>query len=62
MKISADVKRRDDQFQIGDLVLVKLQPYRQVLVANILSHKFSARYFGPFKVLKKIDWLGCISA
>ena len=54
MKKNADVKRRDVQLQIGYLVLVKLQPYRQVLVANRLSHKLSARYFGPFKVLKKI--------
>ena len=54
MKKNAYVKCRDVQFQIGDLVLVKLQPYRQVSVANRLSHKLSARYFGPFKVLKKI--------
>ena len=52
-----DDKRRDLQFQVGDLVSVKLQPHRQCSVAERASHKLSAHYFGyfgPFKVLKRI--------
>ena len=45
----ADGKRRDVQFQEGDLVLVKLQPYRQSSVAEHASQKLGARYFGRFK-------------
>jgi hypothetical protein len=33
MKIFADKKRRVLEFQVGDLVLVKLQPYRRYSVA-----------------------------
>ena len=54
MRKYADGKRRDVQFQVGDLVLVKLQPYRQNLVAERVSQKLGARYFSPFSVLKLI--------
>ena len=54
MKKIADERRKDLQLNIGDLVLVKLQPYRQTSVATRVSNKLSARYFGPFKILKRI--------
>lgn len=39
---------------MGDLVLVKLQPYRQHSVVLKRNQKLGLRYFGPFKVTKKI--------
>ena len=54
MKKIADGRRRHLELQIGDLVLVKLQPYRQKSIATRVSNKLSARYFGPFKVIKRI--------
>jgi hypothetical protein len=44
----------DIQFEKGDLVLVKLQPYRQVIVAARLNHKISRRFFGTFPVIEHI--------
>jgi len=50
----ADKRRLDVEFQIGDLVLVKLQPYRQHSLALRKNQKLGLRYFGPFVVIEKI--------
>nr|GEX35822.1 transposon Ty3-G Gag-Pol polyprotein [Tanacetum cinerariifolium] len=51
MKANANRHRRDLEFRDGEFVLVKLQPYRQVRVANRLSVKLSPsflrRFIGP---------------
>lgn len=54
MKTQADKRRRDIQFEVGELVLVKLQPYRKHSIALRKTQKLSMRYFGPFEVLEKI--------
>jgi hypothetical protein len=51
MKKQADKHRTDVTFQVGDLVLVKLQPYRQQSVALRKNQKLGMRYFGPFEIL-----------
>ena len=50
----ADKKRIDVELQVGDLVLVKLQPYRQHSLALRKNQKLGFRYFGPFKVIDRI--------
>ena len=54
MKLQADKRRRDVQLQVGDKVLVKLQPYRQHSVVLRKNQKLSLRYFGPFEIIEKI--------
>jgi len=54
MEYQANKKRRDYTFQIVDLALLRLQPYRQTSVNRRTSHKLSHRFFGPFKILEKI--------
>lgn len=54
MKRYADTKRRFCEFNIGDLVLVKLQPYRQHSATLRKNQKLGLRYFGPFLVLERI--------
>nr|KYP57087.1 hypothetical protein KK1_003342 [Cajanus cajan]KYP57106.1 hypothetical protein KK1_003361 [Cajanus cajan] len=54
MKKYADAKRLPKDFAINDMVLVKLQPYRQHIVALKKNQKLSLRYFGPFPVVERI--------
>lgn len=54
MRDSTNKHRRNVEFVAGDLVIHKLQPYRQHSVARTLSAKLARRYYGPFKVLARI--------
>lgn len=54
MRAQADKKRLERQFMVGDSVYLKLQPYIQTSVAKRSSQKLSFRYFGPFKILKRV--------
>lgn len=54
MKHQADKKRSELKLQVGDKVLVKLQPYRQHSVTLRKNQKLGMRFFGPFPVIAKI--------
>ncbi|KAE8690574.1 hypothetical protein F3Y22_tig00110894pilonHSYRG00006 [Hibiscus syriacus] len=42
------------EFQEGDEVYLKLQPYRQTSLALMKNLKLAARFFGPYKIQKRI--------
>ena len=54
MKQLADRHQTDRSFKIGDMIFLKLQPYKQQSVARAGIHKFAAKYYGPYKVKDKI--------
>ncbi|GMJ05745.1 hypothetical protein HRI_004243700 [Hibiscus trionum] len=54
MKYYADKQRLERQFQVGDEVYLKLQPYRQSSIALRSNLKLAVRFYGPYKVIKKI--------
>lgn len=54
MKTYADKFRSEREFLVGDMVFLKLQPYRQNSVALRKHLKLASRYYGPYKVLQKI--------
>jgi len=54
MKKYSDLKRTDRNFEIGDWVFLRLQPYRQASVTFCRHLKLSPRFFGPFQILQKI--------
>ncbi|GJR96491.1 ty3-gypsy retrotransposon protein [Tanacetum coccineum] len=54
MEVKANRKRRELEFSIGDKVLVKLQPYRQLTLAKRVSNHFAKRYYGPFEVVERV--------
>ena len=51
MKLMTDKKRRNVEFQVGELVLVKLQRCQQSTIARRLNSKICRRYFGPFRII-----------
>uniref|UniRef100_A0A8R7UCZ0 Tf2-1-like SH3-like domain-containing protein n=1 Tax=Triticum urartu TaxID=4572 RepID=A0A8R7UCZ0_TRIUA len=56
-KKQADHNRTERSFQVGDSVLLKLQPYAQSSVINRPCAKLAFKFFGPFKILEKIGTL-----
>ncbi|CAH9089213.1 unnamed protein product [Cuscuta europaea] len=54
MKQLADTGRREVHFAVGDLVYLKLRPFRQHSVFRRANQKLACKFFGPYKVLEKI--------
>lgn len=56
MKKQADHKRREVNYQVGNLVLLRLRPYRQSSTKgnSSVSAKLAKRFYGPFQVIERI--------
>lgn len=54
MKQMADRGQTPREFQVGELVLLKLQPYAQKIVVNRPYPKLSFKFFGPFNIVARI--------
>ncbi|PRQ43893.1 putative nucleotidyltransferase, Ribonuclease H [Rosa chinensis] len=54
MKGYYDKKHTEREFQVGDWVYLKLQPYRQQSVNGNAFHKLAAKYYGPFQIIARI--------
>ncbi|XP_070009639.1 uncharacterized protein LOC142164663 [Nicotiana tabacum] len=54
MKQYADSKRSDRNFEVGDTVFLKLQPYRQTSVVICRNLNLVAKFYGSFEVLRRI--------
>ena len=54
MKQVADRHQREVVFKEGDMVFLKLQPYRQSSVFKCAHQKLASRYFGPYKIIQRI--------
>ena len=54
MKFFADQRRREVQFELGDWVFLKFQPYRMRSLARKPNEKLSPRFYGPYQILQRV--------
>lgn len=54
MKQIADLKRTEHDFEVGDLVYLRLQPYRQMSVQLRRNLKLAPKFYGPYRVVQKV--------
>lgn len=54
MTVQANNKRKDVEYQEGDMVYLKLKPYRQQSLARRKYDRLVAHYDGPYRVCQKI--------
>jgi hypothetical protein len=54
MKKYADARRTERAFELGDFVYLKAKPYREKALGMNNPPKFCPKWYGPFKVLKKV--------
>jgi hypothetical protein len=54
IKHQADKKRSERQFEPGEFVFMKLQPYIQSSVAPRAHHKLLFKYYGPYDIVERI--------
>ena len=52
-KSYADLKRRDNEYEVGDKVFLKVSPWRKILRFG-KKGKLSPRFIGPYEVLERI--------
>ncbi|GKB29645.1 putative reverse transcriptase domain-containing protein [Tanacetum coccineum] len=52
-KSYSDVRRKPMEFQVGDMVMLKVSPWKDVILFGKRG-KLSLRYIGPFKIIERI--------
>ncbi|KFK29513.1 hypothetical protein AALP_AA7G144100 [Arabis alpina] len=54
MKQHVDGHRREVEFTVGDMVFLKIRPYRQKTLARRANEKLATRFYGPYEVEARI--------
>ncbi|CAL1410940.1 unnamed protein product [Linum trigynum] len=54
MKQQVDAGRRDENFEVGNKVFLRLHPYRQHSVYRRASQKLEARFHGPYLITEHV--------
>jgi hypothetical protein len=63
MKKYADLKRSERTLELGDMVYIKMQPYRIAAFGIRQAIKLTNKFYGPFRVTEKVgNWLTTYSS
>jgi hypothetical protein len=54
MKKHADKKRTERVFSVGDMVYLKMQPYRMAAFGLRQSIKLTSKFYGPFRITDRV--------
>ncbi|PNX58467.1 hypothetical protein L195_g059206, partial [Trifolium pratense] len=54
MREQANKHRREVNYQVGDMVYLKIQPYKLQKLAKRFNQKLSPRYYGPYEILERV--------
>ncbi|CAN6678621.1 unnamed protein product [Malus baccata var. baccata] len=54
MRHFANKKRSEREFQVGDWVFLRLQPYLQSSVSHTNCPKLAPRFYGPYQILARV--------
>eukprot|EP00253_Pinus_taeda_P024312 PITA_24312 len=53
-KLYAERGRMERQFEVGDMVYLRLQPYRQSSLKQKGAEKLTPHFYGPYRVIRRI--------
>ena len=54
MKKRADEHRREVEFDVGNMVYLKMRPFRHRSLAKRANEKLAARFYGPYRVEARV--------
>ncbi|KAJ1383055.1 Chromo-like domain superfamily [Sesbania bispinosa] len=55
MRTQANKHRREVEYQVRDVVFLKIQPYKLKSLAKRVNQKLSPRYYGPCEIVEKFS-------
>jgi hypothetical protein len=53
-KMSVDKHRIERSFEVGDLVFLRLQPYRQSSLKKSGAEKLKPKFYGPYRIMRRV--------
>lgn len=54
IKQQADKRRSEREFELGDMVYLKIQPYRHTSLTTHKTVKLHSKFYGPYKIMERI--------
>ena len=53
-KISADRHKIKRSFEVGDLVFLRLQPYKHSSLKKSGAKKLKPKFYGPYRIMRRV--------